>query len=317
MTTKQVLMIAVLTVTYSSLALGQMTSGTEPMSVLLLQNNDVLRMVKSGSTPNAIIAAIQTSECRFDIFPPVLLDLTRRGVPWSVIEAMKMAPNGLPKQAVHYVAEPTESKVSVPSGTSIEVETAFTVKSSDLERGIPIFFLVSRPIYVKGVLAIARNAAATARVVDIKKPQRWGRPGSFTWQMESVIAVDGTNVPLRVSQNITGGNRVPMIVAGAAATVLAVFPYTSPAALLWGFKKGGEAVLPGSRSFTAVVRDEAEVIGILRRPDGTKRFQALSQRRIQIPANFGSMSASFRPSGSFLPAASFLPSGSFLPSSQR
>jgi hypothetical protein len=284
---------------------------------ILLENKDVLRMVKNGSTPNAIIASIQTAECRFDVFPPVLLDLTRRGVPRSVIEAMKMAPNGAPKQAVHYLAEPTEAKVTVPSGTSIELETVFSVTSSELERGRFIPFIVSRPIYVKGALTIARNAVATARVVDVKKPQRWGRPGSFTWQMESVIAVDGTNVPLSVSQNITGGNRVPMIVAGAAATALAVFPYSTPAALLWGFKKGGEAVLPGSRSFTAVVQDDADVIGILRRPDGTKRFQTFSQRRIQTPANFGSMSASFRPSGSFLPGASFLPSGSFLPSSQR
>jgi len=316
--TKQVLMITLLTLTFSSLVVGQTTSAPEPTSFPLLQNNDVLRMVKSGSPTNAIIAAIQTAECRFDIFPPVLHDLRVRGVPERVIQAMKTAPNGPPKAVVNYVSEPVaENKVTVPSGTAIEVESAFTVTSSDLKQGGSIPFLVSRPIYVKGALAIAKNAVATARVVDIRRAQRWGRPGSFTWQMEGVIAVDGTNVPLRVSQNVTGNNRVPFLVAGAAATVIAVFPYSSPAALLWGFKKGGEAILPGSRTFTAVVQGESDVIGILRRPEGTKRFQPFSQRRIQIPADFGSMSASFRPSGSFLPGASFLPSGSFLPSSQR
>ena len=317
MTTKQVLMIAVLTLTYSSIVLGQTTSAPEATAFAVLQNNDVLSMVKGGSTPGEIIAAIQTADCRFDIFPPVLRDLRMRGVPQRVIEAMKIAPNGPPRAAVNYLAEATASnKVTVPSGTSIDVETAFTVTSSDLQQGGSIPFLVSRPIYVKGALAIARNAVATARVVDIKRPQRWGRPGSFTWQMESVIAVDGTYVPLRVSKNVTGNTRVPLVIAGAAATVVAVFPYSSPAALLWAFKRGDEAVLPGSRSFTAVVQDEADVIGILRRPEGTKRFQTLSQRRIQIPANFGSMSASFRPSGSFLPGGSFLPSGSFLPTSR-
>src|SRR5215813_5198185 len=312
--TKQVLMITVLTLTYCSLVVGQSTSAPDPTSFPLLQNNDVLRMVKNGSPSSAIVAAIQTAECRFDIFPPVLHDLRVRGVPERVIQAMKMAPNGPPKAVVNHVDQIVETnKVTVPSGTPIEVESAFTVTSLDLKQGGSIPFLVSRPIYVKGALAIAKNAVATARVTDIKRAQRWGRPGSFTWQMESVIAVDGTNVPLRVSQNVTGNNRVPFVVVGAAATVMAVFPYSSPAALLWGFKKGGEAVLPGSRTFTAVVNDEADVIGILRRPDGTNRFQTFGQRRIQIPADFGSMSASFRPSGSFLPGASFLPSGSFLP----
>ena len=317
MRTKQVLIVAFLTLTYSSVVLGQTTSAPDPIGFPLLQNNDVVRMVESGSAPNSIIAAIQLAECRFDVFPPVLRDLKRRGVPQSVIEAMKLAPNGPPRVTAYNVSEaPVSSKVTVPSGTSIEVETAFTVTSSDLQRGGTIPFLVSRPIYVKGALAIAKNATATARVSDIKKPQRWGRPGSFTWQMESVIAVDGTNIPLRVSKNVTGDSRVPLVIAGAAATVIAVFPYSSPAALLWGFKKGNEAVLPGSRSFTAVVQDESEVIGILRRPDGLKRLQIYNRRRIQIPANFGSMSASFRPSGSFLPGASFLPSGSFLPGSR-
>jgi hypothetical protein len=46
------------------------------------------------------------------------------------------------------------------------------------------------------------------------------------------------------------------------------FPYTSPVALVWGLKKGDEAVLRGSRLFLADVTAESEVAGLQPRPGG-------------------------------------------------
>ena len=88
-------LIPLLLLLVSTKVFGQATP--EPGTpVRLMRNSDVIRMVEDGVKPGVIIANILTSHCNFDIFPPVLRDLRRRGVPDTVIVAMKMAPNGPP-----------------------------------------------------------------------------------------------------------------------------------------------------------------------------------------------------------------------------
>lgn len=59
-----------------------------------LNNKDVLDMVQSHQSEEAIINAIKSSPCTFDTFPPVLKDMKRRGVPDAVLQAMVDAPYG-------------------------------------------------------------------------------------------------------------------------------------------------------------------------------------------------------------------------------
>src|ERR1700730_4778275 len=107
MTTKQWSLIAVLLLTVWTAGYGQTETSPETETsqetetspeadVKLLTNNDVLRMVEDGVKSGVIISKILTSHCNFDLFPPVLRDLRRRGVPAIVLMAMKMAPNGPP-----------------------------------------------------------------------------------------------------------------------------------------------------------------------------------------------------------------------------
>ena len=63
-----------------------------------LSNKDVLLMVQSHKTEEAIIKTIKSSPCTFDTFPPVLVDMKRRGVPESVLQAMVDAPYGPTRQ---------------------------------------------------------------------------------------------------------------------------------------------------------------------------------------------------------------------------
>src|SRR5258708_6671956 len=101
-----------------------------PSSVLVLHNDDVLRMVKEGIKPGEIIARIVTSRCAFDIFPPVMKDLTMRGVPDTVLAAMKMVPYGPPAMAVAVaespktIVAPARGQVQIPAGTVIDIEAA-------------------------------------------------------------------------------------------------------------------------------------------------------------------------------------------------
>jgi hypothetical protein len=312
---RNILLVGGLVLTNVVAGFAQANAGAERARIL--RNADVLAMVKRGIAPNEIIKRIRTSQCGFDTFPPVQRDLRRRGVPASVIEAMALAPYGPASVVTNYYRPSNTVPLTMPVGTAVEVENAFSVSSASLEKGNPITFLVTRPVYVNGNLGIARNAVAIGRVIDIKKAQGFGRPGELTWEMENVFAVDGTKVPLRVSGSIRGTTRVPVMLAGAAATAALVFPYTSPAALVWAFKKGDDAILFGSRRFTATVGEEAHIASPVRRQHGITLFSAEAISRSRNPTTMepGRGNWSFRPSGSFLPGGSFLPSGSFLPGS--
>lgn len=63
-----------------------------------LNNKDVLRMVQSHLSEEAIIKTIRSSPCTFDTFPPVLRDMKRRGVSDAVLQAMIEAPYGPARQ---------------------------------------------------------------------------------------------------------------------------------------------------------------------------------------------------------------------------
>lgn len=258
-----------LLITGALLVLCAAAQAQTEVSTKLLRNNDVLRMVEDGVKPDIIITRILTSPCNFDIFPPVLRDLRRRGVPEKVLLVMKAVPNGPPglpdvDSQPRVVAPP----VQIPEGTTIEVETAKATSSATAREGSSITFLAKRRVFVGDVLVIERGAVARARVVRAKSAGAWGRAGMLAWELEYVVAVDGTRIPITLAGKQKGTNRTAVMAGGALATGALIFPYTSPVALIWGLKKGDEAVLRGSRVFAASVRAETEITGIQPRPGG-------------------------------------------------
>jgi hypothetical protein len=291
---KRSLVVAALLLATCSLAFAQAEAPPgEPTP--FLRNNDVLRMMNDGLKPGAIIAKILTSHCRFDIFPPVLQDLSRRGVPIAVLMAMKMVPSGPPAAIAAKGSEllPPTTRVRIPAGTVVEVETAYPVSSANVDKGSRIDFHVTRRVFVNDVLVIPQDALARARVIKSKPAGRWGRAGMLAWEMEYVVALDGTRIPIQVSGRSKGNNRSAAIAGGAIATGALVFPYTSPVALIWGLKKGQEAVLRGSRPFTAVVRTDMDVTGLSPR-DGRAIYHDMDtvkeSSKPLVPAQFERLS---------------------------
>ena len=258
---KHWLLIAVLLLTVCIAAYGQAQTST-PDEVNLLRNSDVVRLVEDGVKPGQIIATILTSHCNFDVFPPVLRELKRRGVPQLVLMAMKQAPNGPPLLDVGSKSKAVTARVRIPEGTVVEVETSRPISSANVSVGSAITFLVARRVFIDNVLVLDWGAVARARVVKVRRAAAWGRAGMLAWEMEYVVAVDGTRIPIQVSGESKGNNRSFAVAGGAIATGALIFPYTSPVGLIWGLKKGDEAVLRGSRSFKAVVRTNSDVGGI-------------------------------------------------------
>ena len=255
-----------LLLTNCSAALGQTE---EHAATQLLTNRDVVRMVGDRVPSEKIIGRILTSSCNFDVFPPVLRDLKRRGVPDTVLAAMKMAPVGPPALAdVDSKISQLTSPAQIPAGTLIEVETARAVSSKDAAVGSQITFLTTRRTFVNGILVIERGAVARARVVKVQRARGWGRAGMLAWELQDIAAVDGTRIPIQLAGKQSGKSRSAAIAGSAVATGALIFPYSSPVALIWGLKKGDEAVLRGSRIFSASVGANTQIAGFQPRPGG-------------------------------------------------
>jgi hypothetical protein len=247
------------------------TTKAQVRSVTMLRNRDVLQMVRRGVKSDLIVATILTSSCNFDVFPPVLEDLKRRGVPDNVLQVMSVVPTGPPN--LPDLDRPTRESViqtvKMPRGTVVVVETLYPVSSANFKLNNTIAFSVVRPVVVNGVLTIPRGTIARAKIVKVQKARNWGRGGALTFQMEQIVAMDGTRIPVQLIAAAEGGNRTGQLAAGAAMTSALIFPYTAPAAIVWGFKKGDDAVVRGSKEFAAVIKNDVEVAGLVPEKDRT------------------------------------------------
>jgi hypothetical protein len=268
-------------------------SKPQTRAVRMLRNRDVLVMVRNGMKSELIIANILTSPCNFDVFPPVLDDLKRKGVPENVLQVMSVVPNGPPNlpDVDRPARESVVKSVKIPRGTVVVVETLYPVSSADFKLNNTIAFSVTRPVFVDGVLLIPRGTIARAKIVKVKRAGSFGRGGALTFDMEQIVAIDGTRIPVQLTAAAEGGNRTGVLAVGAAATSALIFPYTAPAAIVWGFKKGDDAVVRGSKEFGAVIKNDTEVAGLL--PDKDKTIyhyaESLKAKKAGSPTKFPRM----------------------------
>jgi len=284
--------------TNCSAALGQVEKRA---STQLLTNRDVLRMLEDKVAPEKIIGTILTSSCNFDVFPPVLRDLKRRGVPDNVVAAMKVAPVGPPALSLVDLKNTQLAPVQIPAGTAIEVETARAVSSRDATVGSQITFLTTRRVFVNDILVIERGAVAHARVVKVQRARGWGRAGMLAWELQDVVAVDGKRIPIQLAGKQNGKNMSFAIAGGALATGALIFPYSSPVALIWGLKKGDEAVLRGSKVVSALVGANTQIAGFQPRPGGNILHDMDTVKASTAPPTSTNFERGFRSRGGFRP----------------
>jgi hypothetical protein len=289
-----------LLLTNCSAALGQNEERTATQ-LNLLTNRDVLRLVEDRVAPEIIVGRILTSSCNFDVFPPVLRDLKRRGVPDNVLAAMKVAPVGPPALSLVDLKNTQLSAVQIPAGTTIEVETARAVSSANVKVDSEITFLTTKRVFVNGILAIERGAVARARIVKVQRARGWGRPGMLAWELQYVVGIDGTRIPIQLAGKQNGKSRTAAIAGGAVATGALIFPYSSPVALIWGLKKGDEAVLRGSKVFSAFVGANTQIAGYQPRPGGNILHDRDTVKASAAPPTSTNFERGFKSRGGFRP----------------
>ena len=228
-----------------------------------LINLDILRMVRADFTPETIIAQIKASPCDFATTPAALQQLKEERVPDAVILAMVMAPKTAAAQnhSSGKLDQPKNVRVKIPNGLAIEVEAPFTVSSQAVKKGDAISFRVVNPVKVDGVVVIAPGATATARVVQASRGGHFGRAGRLAWVMEDVTAVDGTRIPLQTSGRLVGDSKGAKVATQIIITAVAL-PLIAPVALLTGFKRGENAILPAGKRLEVVSQGEATVTAL-------------------------------------------------------
>jgi hypothetical protein len=235
-------------------SLQQSQEGVAPLS-----NQDVLRMVKASVALETILATIKASPCDFVTTPAALQHLKEEGVPDALILAMVMSPKGVTVKSDPPPA-PQSLGMKIPDGVAIEVEAPFTVSSQDVKRGDAISFRVVNPIKVDGVVIVAAGATATARVVKASRGGHFGRAGRLAWEMQDVAAVDGTRIPLQSGGRIVGDSKGAKV-ATAMVLTAALMPLFAPVALLHGFKRGENAILPAGKRFEVLTQGRVKGSG--------------------------------------------------------
>ncbi|MET0647840.1 MAG: hypothetical protein ABW208_14585 [Pyrinomonadaceae bacterium] len=220
-----------------------------------LTNDDVLRMVAAKITTEVAVEKLRaSSSCDFDTSPEALGRLKEAGVPDALLLLMVMSPKcGAPAPVpARRVA------VLVPAGTPVELETAYTINSQLVRAGDDVSFRVVNPVIVNGQVVIEKGAAATAVVTKAERGGHFGRAGRLAWLVKEVTAANGTRIPVQFSGRTVGDSKGGQVATRMVLTG-AVFWFAPPVALLHGFKRGKNAIVPEGKRFDAAVSGAATV----------------------------------------------------------
>jgi len=159
-------------------------------------------------------------------------------------------------------------EVRIPAGTPVEIEVAYTINSQYVSPEELITFHVVVPMKADGVTLVDKGSLVTGRVVQAKRAGHWGKAGKLSWIMQDVVAVDLTRVPLTARANIPIGEErvIGQSHAGEVATKTIVmgallapaFPI-APLALMQGFKRGENAIVPEGKRFVVYVKTDTVI----------------------------------------------------------
>lgn len=152
------------------------------------------------------------------------------------------------------------SSLKIPDGTPIEIEAPYTVRSMDFKPKDKISFRVVDPIKVNGITVIEQGATATGRIERSKRGGHWGKAGLLVWSMQTVTAVDGSQIPLRVAPLRLRGDSKGAKVATQMIITGALLSFIAPVALLHGFKRGKDAYIPAGKRYSVFVEGTPSVI---------------------------------------------------------
>jgi hypothetical protein len=225
-----------------------------------LDNQAILNLTKTGLSADVIIARIKSSRNVFSLSHERLKELKMAGVVDDVLAAMVEASKDEARSEGVVPVQPQKpAPLQIPDGTPVDIEAPYTINSLDFRVNDQISFRVVNPVKVDGVTVIEQGATATARIDKAKRGGHFGKAGLFVFTMQSVTAIDGTQIPLRVNQVRLRGDSKAAKVATQMIITGALLPIIAPIALLHGFKRGENAFIPAGKRYQVLVNGQAPV----------------------------------------------------------
>ena len=212
-------------------------------------------------------------------------DLARREAALAARErsASRPAPEPAPERVADYDDEPAErparraSSVTVPAGTTLEVELLETVSSQTSQVGDSVRARVSGSVHEDGVNAIPAGSEVIGVVSDAQALRRVGGRARLGIDFTELVLPDGQTVPISASYSQIGKSETAKdaatIGAGAAAggilgkqvgkdrrgTVIGAIVGAAAGTAIANRTKGRQVTLPAGTSLSVSLQDSVTV----------------------------------------------------------
>lgn len=145
--------------------------------------------------------------------------------------------------------------VTVPAQTKVPLEFTQSVSSRTARPGQTVRLRARADVMVDGEQVIAKGAPATARVMSVRKPRRFGRKAEIKLDLVSVRGANGRQI--RLGQYRSGERYDDPKAQGAAAGGLILL---GPIGLAAGaFVKGNHLVIKPGTAIDGAVRNTTTV----------------------------------------------------------
>jgi hypothetical protein len=163
-----------------------------------LNNEAIVKMVKSGLGENLIVSMIQGQPGKYSLNPDELVKLEESGLSEKILSAMAAKGNAASPSA------DASGSVKIGLKTPVKLVLDETVSSKTAKPGDTFKLVVAEDVVINGHVVIAKGAAGTGRITAIKKKSFATQNGFLEAAVDSVRAVDGHAVAVE-ARIATGG----------------------------------------------------------------------------------------------------------------
>jgi hypothetical protein len=220
------------------------------LSAQQVMNNDaVIKLIKSGLSDDIIVSTIQNSPGSYNASPDALVTVISAGASDKVVAAIvAKASASAPAQAS---VSSTPSNLPQPhtllDGTPIKLRLSRTISSAEAKVGQEIPFEVVEDVKVDDTIVLPKGGPAIATVTEAERKKSMGRGGKLNISISYARLLDQEKVALRATNEGRGGGHVGAMTAGIVATSIVFFP----AAPLLLFVHGKDITIPQGTEITA------------------------------------------------------------------
>jgi LssY C-terminus len=126
-------------------------------------------------------------------------------------------------------------RLSIPDGTTVQLQLTQTVSSSRARRGDPLDFVVEKDVSVDGLTVLRKGSHVRGNVIGVKGRRMLGIGGNITVGFDSIQLLNGETVGLSARKVIKGSSHTWRMLTSMAVTGL----FYLPAAPVFLLTRGG------------------------------------------------------------------------------